>query len=119
MRQREPRAKSQKHLAFIRSLPCIACARDPCGEAAHVRHNFEINGERQFGKAEKPHDWRTVPLCGWCHRENRNSQHHVGEVEFWTQRAINPILLASALWSNRDSFEVAREIVLRSRGGLR
>ena len=119
VRQREPRQKSSRYLTFIRSLPCIACQRDPCGEAAHVRHNFDVGGERAFGKGEKPHDRRCVPLCGWCHRENNDSQHHIGELAFWTQRNINPILLAAALYSNRDSFEVAREIVLRSRGGLR
>lgn len=119
MRPREPRVRSEQYLAFIRALPCVACARDPSGEAAHVRYNFEVGGERHFGMGERPHDRRAVPLCGFCHRENGDSQHRVGEVEFWAARNINPILLAAAIWSNRGSFEVAREIVLRSRGGLR
>jgi len=119
MRQRDPRDKDSKYLGFIRSLPCIACERDPSGEAAHVRGNFNVGGERPFGKGERPHDRRAVPLCGWCHRESPDAQHRVGERSFWLRRGINPILLAAALYSNRESFEVAREIVLRSRGGLR
>ena len=37
MSQRQPRQHDEKHLAFIRTLPCVVCGNDIETEAAHIR----------------------------------------------------------------------------------
>lgn len=64
--------RDEKHLAFIRRLPCVKCSATPC-EAAHIRSG--TGG----GTGLKPSDEWTVPLCHEHHAE----QHRIGEASFW------------------------------------
>jgi hypothetical protein len=95
LRQREPRQKDNKHLAYIRSLPCCICGGIDT-EAAHIRVGSINHDKRESGMAEKPSDKWKVPLCNRHHRE----QHATGdELKFWDFHGINPFLLAISLRS--------------------
>jgi hypothetical protein len=94
LRQRLPRERDNKHLQFIRSLPCCICGDDTATEAAHIRTASLENGKPHTGMAEKPSDKWAVPLCGKHHRE----QHAFGnELEWWKCHGLNPFILAMTL----------------------
>jgi len=91
---RRPRVHNEKHLKFVRGLPCCVCGNNIASEAAHVRFACEAVGKRKVGVGEKPDDKWTVPLCGMHHR----MQHEWGEREFWKAYGKDPIVIAQALW---------------------
>jgi hypothetical protein len=95
LRQRQPRERDNKHLDYIRSLPCCICGDDTTVEAAHIRAASIIDGKPHTGMAEKPSDKWTLPLCGEHHRE----QHTMRELVFWAKYKINPFVLAMKLRS--------------------
>jgi hypothetical protein len=95
LRQRQPRERDNKHLDYIRSLPCCICGDDTTVEAAHIRTGALEYGKPYTGKAEKPSDKWTLPVCGVHHRE----QHTMNEMAFWAKYGINPFLLAMTLRS--------------------
>jgi len=93
LRQREPRERDEKHLDYIRSLPCCICGGIDT-EAAHIRTGTPELGKRPTGMAEKPSDKWALPLCNKHHRE----QHDFGdELGFWKCHGINPFVLAMTL----------------------
>ncbi len=93
--QRQPRERDNKHLAFIRRLPCAACGiAGPC-DAAHLRAGDITIGKRPTGKAEKPSDRWTTPLCRPCHER----QHSGAELAFWSALGIEPFDLCQALYA--------------------
>lgn len=92
LRQREPRIKDNKHLDYIRSLPCCICGRIDT-EAAHIRTASREHEKRETGKSEKPSDKWAVPLCNYHHRE----QHGMNEIAFWNAYDIDPFILAITL----------------------
>jgi hypothetical protein len=110
MMLRQPRQHSEKHLRFIRGLPCCVCQNNIETEAAHVRFASPEYGKRNVGKGEKPDDRWAVPLCGRHHRE----QHEIGEREFWLTVGIDPIRLATDLWECTGDQERGEQVVMRS-----
>lgn len=64
--------RSAKHLAFIRTLPCIRTGRLGV-DAAHIRKGTD------GGIGIKPSDCWVVPLCSEQHRR----QHQIGELSFF------------------------------------
>lgn len=59
----QQRFRSERHLRFVRSLPCCACGVSPCD--AH--HMVGMHGVGGMGlKAE---DSMAMPLCRACHME--------------------------------------------------
>ena len=93
--QRQPRERDNRHLAFIRRLPCAACRiAGPC-DAAHLRAGDITIGKRPTGKAEKPSDRWTTPLCRTCHER----QHSGAELAFWSALGIEPFDLCQALYA--------------------
>ncbi len=92
LRQRQPREKDNKHLAYIRSLPCCICGGIDT-EAAHIRTASLEHGKQHTGMAEKPSDKWAVPLCNRHHSE----QHSMNEMDFWKCHRINPFVLAMTL----------------------
>jgi hypothetical protein len=95
VRYRHPRERDEKHLKFIRGLPCLCCGNDIETEAAHIRFADRSVCKRETGMAEKPDDAFTIPLCGRCHRE----QHAAGDERgFWRKQGIDVIRVALALW---------------------
>lgn len=91
LRQRKPRVESRAYLAFIRALPCIACAcegRTTYGcDPAHV----SFIGSRGLGS--KVDDALTVPLC----RPHHDEQHGQNERVWWAQLGVRPQSLTKDL----------------------
>ena len=113
LRFREPRVKSDKHLNFVRGLPCLVCHDATSTEAAHVRFSCIETGKRQSGKSEKPDDKWTVPLCGRHHRD----QHAMSEREFWLTVGIDPIKVCKMLWAFSGEHEKGERIALSAHVG--
>lgn len=105
--------KNNKHLDYIRSLPCVVCGDNTTTEAAHVRMSELSLAKRYTGKSEKPSDCWTLPLCGKHHRE----QHHMGEAAFWEKYEINPFVVCMALYVCSGEF-LAGEQIIKHRGIL-
>lgn len=86
---REPRIELPRHLAYIRSLPCIFCGAPPPSQAAHFRAGVT-------GMGTKPHDFYTFPMCARHHQEQTG--HKQGELAWWMdQLAVRPDLLIKAI----------------------
>ena len=109
--QRKPRIHDDKHLAFIRGLPCLVCKNNIETEACHIRMRDPSIAKPMTGIGNKPHDKYTVPLCGKCHRE----QHSGSEHRFWVQRGIDPVKTALALYSVSPDYEAGMQIIDASR----
>jgi hypothetical protein len=92
LRQREARQRDERHLDFIRSLPCCICGGIDT-EAAHIRTASLAHGKQHTGMAEKPSDKWALPLCNRHHTE----QHSMAELRFWKKYGIDPFLLAISL----------------------
>jgi len=85
----EPRRiRDRDHVRFVAQQTCLVCGRQPC-DAHHLR--FAQN--RAF--ARKVSDEFTVPLCRGHHRE---VHHHGDEAGWWEKVAIDPTVIARALW---------------------
>lgn len=108
LRFREPRAECPAHLRFIRNLPCVVCRNNIETQAAHVRFSCIESGKRMTGKAEKPDDKWTVPLCGRHHAD----QHAMNEREFWLTVGIDPIKVCSQLWAVSGDHEQGERVVM-------
>jgi hypothetical protein len=104
-------ASDPAYLAMIRQLPCLKCGMDPCGEAAHVRMQSGAHGKHN-GIGRKPDDRWAAPLCACCHREDRDSQHRVGELVFWHRLGSNPLLICERLYAARGDLVRMRAIAL-------
>lgn len=111
LRQRTPRQHDEKHLAFIRQLPCLICGNDIETQAAHIRFADDKAGKRYVGKQEKPDDIWTIPLCGKCHAH----QHITNEREFWNMADIDPIRVAAVLALHTGDYQAGVEIVSANR----
>ena len=69
--------KDEKHLAHIRTLPCLIC--EMSSEVHHVRTYWNA------GMGMKPPDRMTLPLCRKHHRQ----LHDGGERRFWDKHKYN------------------------------
>lgn len=109
---KRPRQRDNRHLDFIRSLPCACCGNPHQTEAAHIRESGLEYGKRTTGGAEKPSDIWTLPLCGDHHR----SQHTMSEANFWKMFGINPFVLALSLYACSGDDFTAYSILEKQRG---
>lgn len=98
---KQSRVHDEKHLAFIRQLPCIVTGENTTVEAAHVRMNDLRVAKRKVGIGEKPDDRWALPLSGEQHRR----QHTMNERRFWEAVGIDPILYALALYAVSGDYE--------------
>lgn len=106
--RRQPKTDSRRqvqHLAFVRQLPCVVCGRVAPSEAAHVRTGTD------GGTALKPSDRYAVPLCARCHAK----QHRIGELTFWFTLRIDPLVVASRLWTVSTDLKAGERTVFRAR----
>jgi len=103
------------YLALVRDLPCLRCGVEPAGCAAHVRMSSAALAKTQ-GLARKPHDRWTVPLCWGCHTHDPDSQHRVGEQEFWARVGLNPLLVCVALHDVAGDVVAMRAVALGAIG---
>lgn len=112
--QRDPRQKSEKHLAWLRTLPSVIPSSEIV-EAAHVRFDDWSVGKRPTGKAEKPHDFWALPLGRDRHRE----QHSGSEQAFWRRYGLDPLRICLALWAYTQNDEVGRLIITAAHSSIR
>jgi hypothetical protein len=113
-KQKRPRERDEKHLAFIRSLRCCLCGK-PNPDPAHIRSANPIYGKRETGGGEKASDKWTVPVC----REHHEQQHAAGnELLWWASKRIDPFGLALALYAASGDDDIA-DGILRSQPGQR
>src|SRR6266478_869162 len=83
------RHRDKTHLRFVALQPCLICGRAP-SDAHHLR----FAQRRALGR--KNSDEFVVPLCRMHHSQN----HQVGdEFEWWKSSGIDPLQVASRLWS--------------------
>lgn len=112
-RQRQPREHDERHLDFIRSLPCVSCGNNIQTEAAHIRSVAREFGKDFTGGGRKPDDRWTLPVCSRCHSE----QHRENEEAFWKSRGINPYVLALSLHAASGNPELACDVIERQTRG--
>lgn len=106
----------EKHLAFIRKLPCLVSGSNVNVEAAHIRYSDAEWGKINPGHSRKPDDKWTVPLCADLHRlDPINSQHAMNEREFWESHGIDPLPIATALWAISGDYEAGLNIIREAR----
>ena len=111
LRQRQPRQRDERHIRFIRSLPCLTSGRTESVDAAHVRYGNAELGKRPTGKGERPDDRWTVPLS----RDQHADQHRHGEREWWARQGIDPLKVARDLYSVSGDTEAGEAIVRKVR----
>lgn len=97
--------RDKKHLAFIRTLPCVGCLSMDNIQAAHIRKGVPL--EHKGGMGMKPSDCMTVSLCHFCHAKQHN-----GELTFWTDMKY-PIGLAENLYKLSGDKEKAIQEIIR------
>jgi len=89
------RVRSKEHLKYVARQPCVICGRQP-SHAHHVRF------AQPRGVGLKVSDEFTVPLCAIHHQEN----HTVGnERQWWQDRKLDPLMVASKLWEESRQLE--------------
>ena len=95
------RIRCKEHLRFVASQPCLICGRSP-SHAHHVRY------AQSRGLSLKVSDEFTVPLCAIHH----HYIHTTGkEREWWQERNIDPLKIASSLWQqSRERYPMALEV---------
>jgi hypothetical protein len=108
-KREEMRERKPDYLALVRRLPCLACDNDPAGEAAHLR--VTAPGKPITGTGIKPDDQWALPLCHGCHMR----QHAIGEVPFWAEIGISPLIMAVDLVNVRGNIEKMRAIIFAAR----
>src|SRR5258706_548737 len=103
LRQRRPRERDEKHLAFVRTQPCCLpfCKRE--AEPAHLRMGNLAIGKEPTGGGERPSDCYVTPLCPYHHRVGIDCQHNSNEKEWWERTGLNPWAIAASLWIERDA----------------
>lgn len=111
MLHRDPRQRDPDYMGWVAKLPCVGCLARGRGyqrpvQVAHIRSAYEEEGWRHVGKAEKPHDWRTAPLCVRCHLDGPEAQHRGNEAEWWASLGIYPPDLCKAL---REAYAAGRD----------
>ena len=104
------RKRDEKHLAFIRTLPCIICGDNTSTEACHIRMSDARIAKPATGIAIKPDDKYVLPMCGAHHRD----QHKMSERRFWEQQNIDAVLVALAIYSVSGDAEES-EAIMRGR----
>lgn len=109
---RSGRETDSGYLDLIRQLPCCCCGLEGFSEAAHVRMNNAALGKHQ-ALGQKPDDRWSTPLCADCHRNDPDSQHKVGEQEFWRRVGIYPLALCEALHKAAPDLLKMRAVVFR------
>jgi hypothetical protein len=87
------RRRNKEHLLFVRTQPCLVCARQPA-DAHHLR----FAQPQALGR--KVSDEFTVPLCRTHHREAHGSGK---ELQWWVSHKIAPLAVAENLWRQSRS----------------
>lgn len=96
--KRQKRETDERHLNFIRSLPCCLCHHAPRSRAHHL-----LRGVTR-GTGMKAPDRKTIPLCEAHHL----ALHADGnETRFLREHGVNGPFLADALYAATGNFDRA------------
>ena len=108
MRFKQPRVHDEKHLKWIRGLPCVICGCNLGSDPAHLKAaNLDQYNKPQSGTM-KPDDKWTTPLC----RKHHDEQHSMGEIRFWVIHGIrDPWLLCKRLYAASGNQEEGEAII--------
>ena len=87
------RHRNKEHLQFVRTQPCLICAKQPSDP-----HHLPFAQPRALGR--KVSDEYTVPLCRAHHREVHRA---AKEIAWWQSVGIAPLAVAEALWQKSQS----------------
>lgn len=75
--------RSSKHLAFVRTQPCmVKYEGENCNRQAIAHHLTFLKGKRGMG--QKVSDEYTIPICDFHHYD----LHYIGEKFFWGSHNI-------------------------------
>ena len=107
---REIAERDAVYLGLIRQCPCLKCGLDPCYEASHCRLQSAAHGKRG-GIAKTPADRWALPLCGSCHRTDKDALHQIGEGLFWHIAGLDPLFIAERLYAARGDVVAMRAVV--------
>lgn len=128
--QREPRARDDRYLAFLRQLPCVACliegpplpgARTNM-EAAHQKLAIASRGWKEGGGGVRTHDHRCVGLCRWHHQDAPNACDKA-QRKFWDRLNIGDAVadlcqaLRRAFPNHEAAVQVLRDFAAGARNG--
>lgn len=102
--------RDDAYLKLVRQCPCLRCGLDPSTEAAHVRYNSGVHNKHQ-AMSKKPEPKWTLPLCPDCHTRDPDSQHRIGEHEFWYRVGLNPLLVCRRLYAQRGDLVAMRAVI--------
>jgi len=86
-RERDPK-KDPKHLRWIRSLPC-ALLRLPLPRVTPCRFDVEAHHPTGAGTGLRDGDRRSIPLCGFHHREELHR--FAGTFEGWSKEEVHAL----------------------------
>lgn len=112
-KQRRPRERDDKHLAFIRTLKCCICGA-PGPDPAHIRTASAVHGKRPTGGGEKASDRWAVPLCRTHHDEQHDADERgeiSAELTWWASKGIDPFGLALSLYACTGDDDIAEGIL--------
>jgi len=93
------RHRNAEHLRFVRTQPCLVCAKQPSDP-----HHLPFAQPRALGR--KVSDQYTVPLCRAHHREAHRAAKEIG---WWQSVGIAPLAVAEALWQKSQSGHALNE----------
>ena len=93
------RHRNKEHLQFVRTQPCLICAKQPSDP-----HHLPFAQPRALGR--KVSDQYTVPLCRAHHREAHRAAREIG---WWQSVGIAPLAVAEALWQKSQSGHALNE----------
>jgi len=98
------------HLALVRLCPCIKCGQDAAGEAAHIRQSSGAHHKRG-GMQAKPDDRWSLPICRSDHQEAPDSIHRIGELSFFYNLGISPLLVCEKLYAVTGDLVAMRAVI--------
>lgn len=106
------RIRDDKHLKFLRRLPCLVSGQTGNIDAAHIRY-----GDPKFGKpgtpmARKPDDKWCVPLNHMIHLYD---QHRNNERQWWIEKGIDVLQVAIDLYAISGDLDAGRRIIMDAR----
>lgn len=113
--RRGGRAKDDRHLKFVRSLPCLASGSEHQVEAAHIRYADPDYEKPGTPLARKPDDCWTVPLSADRHRTGKGAQHTMNERAFWQALGIDPLAVARRLYEVSGDRDAGLEVIRMAR----
>ena len=98
-KQAAHRIVCEKHLAFIRKLPCLASGVTNVVIAHHLKLDLNRMGRRSG-------DDTAVPLNNILHQGYPESLHSGSESVFWNELGIDPRPIAKFFWENTGNIRL-------------